>query len=247
LKIESDDKPAAERLEGQIQMSPAAPAPPQPPAVLAGESEDDEVEEDIFGGVGEYELNIGSEDEDEQGSPRKARSPTPATPGEEQQAEAAKPRRNWFGDAEGEEEQPVVSLAGSSRQRSGSPAHRAVPRQSTSRSPSPSDEEEGNQGTSRSLPRLQPLASSAGPSARDLLAADKAAQALEKKRARKAKWRAKQGLAPQSNENGDDDDDEGPRGLARIRENDAQEKMKLNRETQKLQAYMSKKDKAKGE
>jgi hypothetical protein len=97
------------------------------------------------------------------------------------------------------------------------------------------------------LPRLQPLASSAGPSARDLLAADKAAQALEKKRARKAKWRAKQGLAPQSNENGDDDDDEGPRGLARIRENDAQEKMKLNRETQKLQAYMSKKDKAKGE
>jgi hypothetical protein len=101
-----------------------------------------------------------------------------------------------------------------------------------SRSPSPED------GTLRPL---QPLASSKLPSAKDLLARDKAAEADEKRRERKAKWRAKQGLAAQDDNQGDDEDRDRRKT---DKDKEADEHRKLNKEAQQLEAYMAKKKQA---
>ena len=83
------------------------------------------------------------------------------------------------------------------------------------------------------------MASSKLPSAKELLAMDKAAEADEKRREKKAKWRAKQGLAAQEGA-GQDDERGGNRDMT-DKERETEEKRKLHVETQRLEAYMNKK------
>ncbi|OXG16204.1 hypothetical protein C366_03912 [Cryptococcus neoformans Tu401-1] len=114
-----------------------------------------------------------------------------------------------------------------SRTRSLSPIlHYSYPALSPSRSPSPSSDEGPAAGT-----RLQPLASSAIPSLKTFLAAQDAASKEAEKKARKAKWRAQQGLPAQEGDEGDFNSGKGK---------DMNEKQKANRDYQLLMNKLNK-------
>ncbi|KAL0247539.1 hypothetical protein I308_103608 [Cryptococcus tetragattii IND107] len=100
------------------------------------------------------------------------------------------------------------------------------PARSPSRSLSPSSDEGPVAGT-----RLQPLASSAIPSLKTFLAAHDAASKEAEKKARKAKWRAQQGLPAQENDEGDIKPGTGKH---------MNEKQKANRDYQLLMNKMNK-------
>jgi len=194
----------------------------------------DSEDEDIFGGVGDYEMDLGSDsDDDESGEKPKESSASEARINPAMTV--GKKGKGWFGDEEEEEQSaPVDSMLPSILRTTRLPT--ADQGESTqrlnSRSPSPED------GPMRPL---QPLSSSKLPSAKELLAMDKAAEADEKRREKKAKWRAKQGLAAQD---GNDEDDE-DRGRGKTeKEKDSEEKRKQNREAQQLEAFMAKKNQA---
>lgn len=138
-----------------------------------------------------------------------------------------KSRGKWFDDGEDDGPAPIAS---SSKPVASVPSRHARSRSgSLSRSPSPEP----------THIRLVGLSSSALPSASELLALDKAAEAAEKRKEKKAKWRAKQGLSKQD-DGGDDEDEEG--GGWRGKE-EKEGKGKDNREAQRLTAYMAKKEK----
>ncbi|KAI0705234.1 RED-like protein N-terminal region-domain-containing protein [Cytidiella melzeri] len=152
--------PASENLT-------AKPADPQPPQM--------EEDFDIFAGAGEYTgLDLGDEEADEDSG---------AEPGaivDDTRADAVDsiPRRKWF-DTEDE------------------PAPSTEPHQDRSKSQPvealshpigiPDEPEEGEEPDEDTPIRLAPLASSAVPSIRDILAADQEEEKQEKRRARKEK------------------------------------------------------------
>jgi IK cytokine len=226
-KTETPVVPAEPDLAPEPVAMPAArlPIPPLPLVeklpVPGSESEDD-----IFGGVGDYELGIGSDSSSEEDDEDKPKKPLKRERVPEMNPLTAKKGKGWFGDDEEEDLSTRSMLPDILRATRPAESSAVGSQRGLSRSPSPGD------GTLR---RLQPLSSSRLPSAKELLELDAAATADEKKRERKAKWRAKQGLPSQG---GQEDDDEDTRRSEKDREGD--EKRKLNRETQQLQNYMAK-------
>lgn len=206
-----------------LSATPAPAALPKPVAVPAPVLDSDE--EDIFGGVSDYEMDLGSDSDDEGAKPVKPKT-APDAP-----AVTTKKGKGWFGDEEEEEQAAPSDSMLPSILRSTKAVDDSAQRMA-SRSPSPED------GTLR---RLQPLTSSRVPSAKQLLAMDKAAAENEKRREKKAKWRAKQGLTAQEGA-GEDDGRGGDQETEKEREN--AEKNKLHVEQQRLEAYMNKKKQA---
>lgn len=197
---------------------------------------EDDDEDDIFGGVGEYSLHISDEDSDSDEETRTKPS-KPKQVKREKSAEPvirAKPGKSWFADDEPQQEDGGgSSVLADILKKTAKDAH-SDEAQRLARSRSGSPEDDG------APMRLQPLATSALPSAKELLAMDQEAEKLAKKRANKAKWRAAQGLPAQANNDDDDDyDDDGKRRWDKGDE--GKEKQRLNRETQKLQSFMAKK------
>ncbi|THH16968.1 hypothetical protein EW146_g3764 [Bondarzewia mesenterica] len=133
---------------------------------------------DIFAGAGEYEgIDLGDDDEDsaEDGEEKPPRDRSPAAREALTTAipESAR-RRKWFDEPEPEQPGPSTSTAG--------PAESST--KSKSRSPPPPDVEEGEE---EEVTRLMPLASSAVPSIKELLAMDEAVEKGKKRKARKEK------------------------------------------------------------
>lgn len=208
------------------------PATEEPLAEPAATSAGVEEEDDIFGGVGEYSFHV-SDDDSDSDTETGAKQPQPKTVNSERPAEPivrAKPGKSWFADDAEEEAHKSSSLLDDILKKT-SEALPGDARPDRSGSASPEAD---------SAPmRLQPLSTSALPSAKELLALDQEAEKLAKKRASKAKWRAAQGLPAQAKDDDEDYDDEGQR---RWDKTDAgKEKQRLNRETQKLQSFMAKK------
>lgn len=182
----------------------AAPAPAPPaekrfakPLVAASLSDDD----DIFGGVGDYEAGeAGSDsDADDDGDAPGPSSSTKAA-GAAQVAEDPPKPVNWFRTGRTPTPPPPAALSPKGKERAASaPANDAAdgadPREHASRSPSPEP-----------VMRLVPLS---GTSARDMLAAAEAAEAAAQRRSNKAKWRQSQGLAKQAGNEDEEDEDEG--------------------------------------
>lgn len=242
----------------EIKPNPEPTAPAAVTAPNATETVDDE-DDDIFGGVGDYSFHISDDDdsdseEDDAEKPR-ARPETSSTSrkdrdhtqsGLSDSVVRTKQSKSWFSNVEPEETGPSVpvpsgtatrdSLAATDGARPPSPSHRQYNgERARSRSASASPEPIG---------RLQPLSSSAVPSARDLLAMDEEAEKLENKRSKKAKWRAQQGLPTQTRD--DDGEDEDEQRSRNDRQEAGAEKQRLNRETQKLEAFMNKKKQREG-
>jgi len=231
----------------EIIPTPSNTAPP-PLVLKASESETEPVtsvqpsvvpqldsdDEDIFGGVSDYEMDLGSDSDDDEIAEKPSKEPSAIEARVNPAAVIGKKGKGWFGDEEEEESAPVDSMLPSILRTTRPPTtdQGESSQRLSSRSPSPED------GPMRPL---QPLSSSKLPSAKELLAMDKAAEADEKRREKKAKWRAKQGLAAQD---GNDEDDE-DRGRGKTdKEKDSEEKRKQNREAQQLEAFMAKKNQA---
>jgi hypothetical protein len=194
----------------------------------------DSEDEDIFGGVGDYEMDLGSDSDEDESAEKSSKEASASEARINPAATIGKKGKGWFGDEEEEESAPVDSMLPSILRTTRLPTSNQgeSTQRLSSRSPSPED------GPMRPL---QPLSSSKLPSAKELLAMDKAAEADEKRREKKAKWRAKQGLAVQD---GNDEDDE-DRGRGKTeKEKDSEEKRKQNREAQQLEAFMAKKNQA---
>ncbi|TFY73505.1 hypothetical protein EWM64_g10507 [Hericium alpestre] len=167
--------------------------------------EDEEV--DIFAGAGDYAgFDLGDEDEDEEEGLVKDQPPT-AKPAREPSPIPSAPRRNWFGDEAEPSPQPPVDIPGPSKSKSKSPSRSLSKTASVPHPDEDAEEEEGE------VMRLQPLASSALPSIRDLLAMDEAAGKGHKRKEKKEK---------KKNKNGGD-------------------KEKLDRDYQRLKSYEAKK------
>ncbi|BGP01057.1 hypothetical protein NBRC10513v2_004931 [Rhodotorula toruloides] len=193
---------------------PPAPLPPQP----APEDIDDDM--DIFGDAGEYK-GLDSDDSDEEDStPAKpAASPPP-------HAEAAPAtKRKYFDDDEEDDPQYSTSTAPNAvtdlaaKQAAADAAAAEVKR---SRRTGGGEDDEGEEEEAAAM-RLEGLSRS-GPSVKELLEMDKAAEAEEKRKAKKAKYQAK---AADRRENMTDAD-------------------KTNQDVQKMMAYLAKKEGKKG-
>ncbi|KAI8996507.1 RED-like protein N-terminal region-domain-containing protein [Trametes punicea] len=205
-------------------------AEPPPAAVPHPEPPDEDF--DIFADAGEYTgVDIGdiSDESDED------RSESPGTKHEGREeadilGQDAPPPRKWLATSDDEHESsrgisqpppPARSVSGKSQSRSVSPQRRAA---SVHKSPVPAEDGEAEDDEERPM-RLQPLASSAVPSIKDLLAMSEEAEKAEKRRARKEKKKA--GLG-------------GGGGAGAEKDT----KAKVERDYQRLKAYTEKKSKA---
>ena len=197
---------------------PVVKAPPKPPKFAIAVDDD---QDDIFNDVAEYQLGIpsdGSDSEDEVvPEPESVVRSRSASMEMDMQDEPEPERKRSRTRSHSRSRSPAIKRA-----RTRSPSPIAFDPANRLFSPSEDEDEEDEFPT-----RLVPLESSNLPSARDLLALDSEAAKADAKRARKAKWRAQQGLAAQ--EGADTGEDKGPN-----------EKQKLNREYQLLQNKMSK-------
>ena len=156
----------------------ASPAPPVPSSVAISLDDSDI---DIFAGAGDYEGLDLSDDDDGDAN---ARRPAPLE--DETQRDVPMPR--WFDDDDIELPPKVAQTTlATTKPKAKSPS----PGPSRLNAPRTSDGAE--EDASPRLVRLQPLATSTLPSIKDLLEIDKAAEALEKKKARKEKNKAKSG------------------------------------------------------
>lgn len=165
---------AAEENAAPSQQSTTKPPPPPP------EPLDDD--DDIFAGAGEYTgLDLGDDDDDEDAADKHAEKdmsdgelPEPA------------PRR-WV---DIDDPTPVLPRKSSSPSRAAASPSAAPPPRSASpdrEREAEADAEEGEAEEEDAPVRLQPLASSAVPSIRELLAMDEEVEKAEKRRARKEK------------------------------------------------------------
>ncbi|KAF9512894.1 hypothetical protein BS47DRAFT_1022328 [Hydnum rufescens UP504] len=156
--------------------------PPVPPTLPSATIPQDDSDTDIFAGAGDYEgLDLDDEDEGA-GDP-----PVGGTlSGEDVRLGLVRPR--WFGE-DGDEALPNVnSIPAIAMPRSKSPS----PGPSRPQAAKQADDAEDRDSSSQTV-RLQPLATSALPSIKDLLEIDKAAEVHEKKKARREKNKAKSG------------------------------------------------------
>lgn len=190
--ITTEPKPATSTVGStpsnseQIDTAPLSLPPSRPMSKPLIPPPNDDDDGDIFAGAGDYTAEFSDDSKsDDEGLP----APSDQT---YTQSSSAAPdrspsppslRQSWF---------PSVL-------RSPSPPPPSVgppPRRSTSRSPSPP-----------APTRLQGFASSSIPSVKDLLAMDKKAEEEAKRKAKKAAWRAKQGLPQQDGAGSDDERD----------------------------------------
>lgn len=201
----------------------AAPArsPPPPPAekrfakpLISANLSDD----DIFGGVGEYEAELpsDSDEDDGEGAPKASTSKAAtAVKIEEGEETTPVPKVNWF--KTGRTPSPPPTPAGQIPSPKGK--ERAIDAGAAddrggSRSPSPEP-----------VMRLVPLS---GTSAREMLARAEAAEQAAIRRSNKAKWRQSQGLAKQADGGEDDEDDEGQGGWRGKQKEETVDKKRLN-------------------
>lgn len=186
------------------------------PLIVAALDDDDN---DIFGGVGEYEGDLGSDSDDET---KPSASKSAGVQGE-RDGPAPVPTVNWFKTGRTPSPPPeapskiltAASLKGKERDTSGTTADDADSAEhgpQLSRFPSPEE-----------VTRLVPLS---GTSARDLLARAEEAEAAAVRRSNKAKWRQSQGLSKQAD---DDDDAEGGQGNWRAKEKDQDDHKRRNK------------------
>ncbi|KAJ2985903.1 hypothetical protein NUW54_g9990 [Trametes sanguinea] len=181
---------------------------------------------DIFADAGEYTgVDLGDES-DESAEDRPGRSGIKREGGEEGEVDEAPPPRKWLATSDDEREPsrglsqpppPGGSRSPRSASRSMSPRRRA---ESVHKSPVA---EEGEMEEEERPIRLQPLASSAVPSIKELIAMSEEAEKAEKRRARKEKKKA---------------GGEGGAGSERDL------KAKVDRDYQRLKAYTEKKNKS---
>ncbi|TFK65607.1 hypothetical protein BDN72DRAFT_962412 [Pluteus cervinus] len=178
-------------------------------------SEPEPVDEDfdIFAGAGDYEgLDLGDDDADDDepmraASPRRSRSPGEI---DEPSTSTNNQRRQWIPLDDGEQQHPPPTPSAPSKSQATPPPHTL---------------EEGEEEDEEPI-RLQPLASSALPSIKDLLALNEAAEADEKRRKRKEKKKKGGG--------GGGGDGEGKKLDAEA---------KAERDYKRLKSYTDKKDK----
>ncbi|KAJ6591477.1 hypothetical protein DFH09DRAFT_1358064 [Mycena vulgaris] len=172
-KVDAADE-KGETQEGSSVMPP----PPLPSAAVAPSAvsatsapEDDmPVDFDIFSGAGEYEgIDLGDE-EDEAEDPVAGKPDDPELEDGEEPTEAAGPRK-WF-----EDDEPAPA-----------PSSSKLPLPPVNDKPPPRAEDDDEEGELEQPTRLVPLASSALPSIKDLLAMDKAANSSDKWKKRKEK------------------------------------------------------------
>ncbi|KAI0642125.1 RED-like protein N-terminal region-domain-containing protein [Trametes meyenii] len=205
----------------KLEQSEAGPSSAAPPNLPAPPAEPEPVDEDfdIFADAGEYTgVDLG-DDSDENDWDRRGVS-AGADELEREDGEVQGPRRKWLATSDDEREAA----------RAISPAARATRSPSSSRrSPGVPEEgemeEEGEEEEERPM-RLQPLASSALPSIKDLLAMSDDVEKAEKRRARKEKKKA-----------GGGGGGGGPPG-------EKETKAKVERDYQRLKAYTDKKAKS---
>ncbi|KAJ7917486.1 hypothetical protein B0H13DRAFT_2231392 [Mycena leptocephala] len=171
--------------------------------------EDDMADDDfdIFAGAGEYEgIDLGDEEDEEDGEV----AGKPDNPELEDGEESAPPPRKWF-----EEDEPDPQ-----------PSTSKLPLPTVSDKPSSRPVDEDEEGELEQPTRLVPLASSALPSIKDLLAMDKAANSSEKRRKKKDKKKSGKD---------DDDDEEAPSKTKMSAE------VKAERDYKRLKSYTDKK------
>ncbi|KAJ6581606.1 hypothetical protein B0H19DRAFT_513828 [Mycena capillaripes] len=168
--------------------------------------EDDDF--DIFAGAGDYEgLELGDE-EDEEDS-REIGKPDNLQPEDGEEAEPAP--RKWF-----EEDEPDPP-----------PSTSKLPLPSVLGKPPPRPVDEDEEGEVEQPTRLVPLASSALPSIKDLLAMDKAASSSDKRKKRKDK---------KKDAKDDEDDDAAPKQKTKV-----SAEVKAERDYKRLKSYTDKK------
>ncbi|EJD07526.1 uncharacterized protein FOMMEDRAFT_143896 [Fomitiporia mediterranea MF3/22] len=227
--------PSSSKDDASTSNTKQGPDKPASEPTPAPEPEPEPVNEDfdIFADAGEYE-GVNFDDDDDEGiddsskrevQPSEARETIESTPAEGEPG----PRRKWFDDDEPPSPPPERLLPslnnqkGKSKDPSGSPEH-TTPRGQRNENEEPHDDEEAER-----ISRLAPLTSSAVPSIRDILAADTAREAEEKRKARKEKRKR-----------GGGGDGGGGSGESKKVSAEA----KLNRDYQKLKSYTEKKDKS---
>ncbi|GAA6011811.1 hypothetical protein JCM10207_004252 [Rhodosporidiobolus poonsookiae] len=210
----SSSAPSAPAAPASAPVLPPASAP-APPAFAPDPLPDFDDDDDIFGDAGEYKGLESDSDSDADAAPKPAAPPAPVAA-----AAAASSKRKYFSDDDSDTEgistapsavtdlaakQAAANAVGASRRRGG-------------QGEGEEDEEEED------VPmRLEGL-SGRGPSARDLLEMDKAAEAEEQRKAKKLKYQAKA---------------EEKRALRESRMTDAD---KANRDYQEMMNHLAKKD-----
>ncbi|KAJ6515058.1 hypothetical protein C8R47DRAFT_1173022 [Mycena vitilis] len=183
-------------------------ASPSTPLPLEDDVPDDF---DIFAGAGEYEgIDLGDEEEEEDKETGK-----PDNPDLEDGEEAELAPRKWFEEDEPEPQPSTSKLP--------------LPLPSATSKPPPHPVDQGDEDGEVSQPtRLVPLASSALPSIKDLLAMDKAANSSEKRKKRKDKKK--------SGKDDDEDDEAASKQKAKV-----SAEAKVERDYKRLKSYTDKK------
>ena len=200
-----------------VEPSPAGPSSPPvaptvavapPPAekrfakpLIAADLSDD----DIFGGVGDYEAGLPS-DSDDEASPKASTSATAGGVKQEVDDKADAPvteptKVNWFKTGRTPSPPPPMPA--------GQPASPKGKGRATDADGDAADDGERQGSRSPSPEPVMRLVPLSGTSAREMLARAEAAEQAAVRRSNKAKWRQSQGLAKQADGGEDDDDDEG--------------------------------------
>ncbi|CDZ97056.1 IK cytokine down-regulator of HLA class II [Phaffia rhodozyma] len=211
-------------------------------------------EDDIFGGVSDYEPDADDDDDDDDGS---AQDDHDQLKTETDPIAQPSSGRDWFGSnpttsssvptsssidhsapvsASVPAPGPESSTTSTRMNRSPSPLIQYNPTRLYSRSPSRSPTPPPTAGSGR----LVPLSGSAVPSVKELLAHSEEAEAVRIRKSKKAAWRAKQGLAKQ--EDGVEDEDEGGRGWRKEETGEKDEEKRLNREYRQYERFQKKKE-----
>ncbi|KAI0708817.1 RED-like protein N-terminal region-domain-containing protein [Cerioporus squamosus] len=204
----------------------AGPSTAKPAAAPNPEPEPVDEDFDIFAGAGEYTgIDLGDDDEGSEVEDLKPRLPEDEEGGL-RDGDALRPGK-WLATSDDEREPTPPPPAASARDsksatRSASPQRRP---DALHRPPSPGEDGEMDEEAEDRPMRLQPLASSALPSIKDLLAMSEEAEKAEKRKARKEKKKSGGGGG----------------GAGAASEKDT--KAKIDRDYQRLKAYTDKKNK----
>lgn len=212
-----EELPIPESSPAEAGLSQPVAAPPRP-LLPDPEPIDDDV--DIFADAGEYTgIDLGDDDDESDGEVKKRPHDEDTDQSRDEDAEQPPPTGQWFATDDGDR------AARASSSKSEAPPEPAYAKASPPHSfgPPPEALEDGEEEEDERPMRLQPLASSALPSIRDLLEMDSAA-------GKKDKWRAKK----------EKKKEKAPSGEGKV------DKDKIDRDYKRLKAYTDKKAAAGG-
>ncbi|KAF9820853.1 hypothetical protein IEO21_01080 [Rhodonia placenta] len=212
-----EELPIPESSPAEAGLSQPVAAPPRP-LLPDPEPIDDDV--DIFADAGEYTgIDLGDDDDESDGEIKKWPHDEDTDQLRDEDAEQSPPTGQWFATDDGDR---AARASSSKSEAPPEPAYaKASPPQSFG--PPPEALEDGEEEEDERPMRLQPLASSALPSIRDLLEMDSAA-------GKKDKWRAKK----------EKKKEKAPSGEGKV------DKDKIDRDYKRLKAYTDKKAAAGG-